>query len=144
MSLGGGGGGDYYDDDEDDDDVDVDVDVDDDLDLDDGSYADDQELRRKLNRLAGPGGAMEAESREAPHLFGPGGALESPEMARAVGGPAASGGKSFFFAGWVVGLCKVVSVFSKSVLNRLSVPAILLCSGTFVANWRWLWRRRWC
>lgn len=60
-------------------------------DLDDGSYMDDADLRRKLNRLAGPGGAMEAESREAPHLFSPGGPLESPEMARAVGGAGGGG-----------------------------------------------------
>ncbi|CAM9130911.1 unnamed protein product [Scytosiphon promiscuus] len=59
---------------------------------DDGSYSDDDDLRRKLNRLAGPGGAMEAESREAPHLFAPGGPLESPGMARAVGGSAAAAG----------------------------------------------------
>lgn len=75
--------------------LDSDDDSDDDLDdlddLDDGSYTDEADLRRKLNRLAGPGGAMEAESREAPHLFSPGGPLESPEMARALGGPAAGG-----------------------------------------------------
>ncbi|CAM9251597.1 unnamed protein product [Ectocarpus sp. 4 AP-2014] len=61
-------------------------------DLDDGGYTDEADLRRKLNRLAGPGGAMEAESREAPHLFSPGGPLESPEMARALGGPAGGSG----------------------------------------------------
>lgn len=71
----------------------LEYDADGDLDLDDGSYTDDADLRRKLNRLAGPGGAMEAESREAPHLFSPGGPLESPEMARAVGG--AGGGGTF-------------------------------------------------
>ncbi|CAM9849459.1 unnamed protein product, partial [Ectocarpus sp. 12 AP-2014] len=67
-------------------------DLDDLDDLDDGVYTDEADLRRKLNRLAGPGGAMEAESREAPHLFSPGGPLESPEMARALGGPAGGSG----------------------------------------------------
>lgn len=97
SSLGGFGDdtGDFDDVSDDLDDLDLD-----DVDLDDGGYTDDNDLRRKLNRLAGPGGAMEAESRGAPHLFGPGGPLESPEMARAVGGggggspgPAANGRK---------------------------------------------------
>lgn len=69
-----------------------DDDLDDLDDLDDGGYTDEADLRRKLNRLAGPGGAMEAESREAPHLFSPGGPLESTEMARALGGPAGDSG----------------------------------------------------
>ncbi|CBJ26974.1 conserved unknown protein [Ectocarpus siliculosus] len=69
-------------------------DLDDLDDLDDGGYTDEADLRRKLNRLAGPGGAMEAESREAPHLFSSGGPLESPEMARALGGPAGGSGDS--------------------------------------------------
>lgn len=68
-------------------------------DQDDGSYTDDDDLRRKLNRLAGPGGAMEAESREAPHLFAPGGPLESPGMARAVGGSAAAAAGGFVGGG---------------------------------------------
>lgn len=45
---------------------------DDDDDKDDGSYTEDDDLRRKLSRLAGPGGALESESRESPHLFAPG------------------------------------------------------------------------
>lgn len=62
--LGGG------DDDDDDDD-------DEDNDDDDGSFDDDHELQRKLSRLSGPGGALESDSRQSPHLFAPGGALAS-------------------------------------------------------------------
>ena len=86
----------------------LDGDLDDDLD--DGGYTDDADLRRKLNRLAGPGGAMEAESREAPHLFSPGGPLESPEMARAVGGTGGGGGGGTFAVRWPCLRCAVAVV----------------------------------
>lgn len=51
-------------------------DDDDDLD-DDGTYTDEDDLRRKLSRLAGPGGALESESRVAPELLVPGGIASS-------------------------------------------------------------------
>lgn len=44
---------------------------------DDGSYTEDDDLRRKLSRLAGPGGALESESRDSPHLFAPGEAFST-------------------------------------------------------------------
>ena len=53
------------------------VDDDDDVNDDDGSYTEDDDLRRKLSRLAGPGGALESESRDSPHLFAPGGAFST-------------------------------------------------------------------
>lgn len=46
-----------------------DIETDDD---DDGMYTDDADVRRKLSRLSGPGGALESESRIAPHLMTPG------------------------------------------------------------------------
>lgn len=52
-------------------------DEDDEDDEDDGMYTDEADLRRKLSRLAGPGGALESESRKAPHLMAPGGVAET-------------------------------------------------------------------
>ncbi|CAM9288324.1 unnamed protein product, partial [Laminaria digitata] len=62
--LSGGGPDEAIDDDDDDND-------------DDGSYTEDDDLRRKLSRLAGPGGALESESRDSPHLFAPGEAFST-------------------------------------------------------------------
>lgn len=121
FNLNQGIGG--LDDDDDDDDYDYEDD--------DGSYTDDADLRRKLNRLAGPGGAMEAESREAPHLFAPGGPLESPEMARAVGGPLATGG-----GGDGGGRCWRVLCWSWWCLHSVTVlmlPLLMLSSSSLVA-----------
>lgn len=47
-----------------------------------GGFSDENELRRKLNRLSGPGGALESESRAAPHLLSPGGIAAGVEAAR--------------------------------------------------------------
>lgn len=44
-----------------------------DEDEDDGFYTDEADLRRKLSRLSGPGGALESQSRMAPELMAPGG-----------------------------------------------------------------------
>lgn len=47
-----------------------------------GGFSDENELRRKLNRLSGPGGALESESRAAPHLLSPGGIAAGVAAAR--------------------------------------------------------------
>lgn len=47
-------------------------------DEDDGFYTDEADLRRKLSRLSGPGGALESKSRMAPELIAPGGIASPP------------------------------------------------------------------
>ena len=57
------------------------ADLDDPADEDDGTFGNDADLRRKLRRLTGPGGALESEARGSPQLFAPGGTLATTAAA---------------------------------------------------------------